>query len=111
MGGRFLSVSKKPFGLFRQFSQSAARTHCAPVTHNSHTCSLRCILRQVHAPAQNDSNFIRCFRSELCETFLTVCKNVHPLWVDVFCSVPKLVGFVFLPVEPVPIGVILFSAQ
>ena len=34
--------------------QSAARTPWPPGAVNSHTCSLQGILRQVHAPAEND---------------------------------------------------------
>ena len=36
-----------------------------------HTCSLRSVFVHVHAAAENDLNFIRCLRSELCEALLT----------------------------------------
>ena len=65
-------MSKKPFGLFRQFLQSAARIICSPMANKFHTCSLSCVFVHVHAAAKNDLDFIRCFRSELCEAFLTV---------------------------------------
>ena len=66
---------KSPPGLSDRNLQSAARTPCAPTAHNSHTCSLRCIFCQVHALTENDSEFIRCSRSELCEAFSTVCQH------------------------------------
>jgi len=67
-----LSVSKKPYGLFRQFLQSAARIICTPLAYKFHTCSLRSILHQVHALTQNVFNSIFCLRRKLCEAFLTV---------------------------------------
>ena len=48
------SLSKNPFGLFRQFLQSAARTPRAPLAYNSHTCSLSGVFVHVHAAAKND---------------------------------------------------------
>ena len=54
----FLEFVEKPEGLFDSFLQSAARTPCAPLAHNSHTCSLRCVFVHVHAAAKNDSDFI-----------------------------------------------------
>ena len=40
-------MSDNPFGLFRQFLQSAARIICSPMANKFHTCSLRCIFCQV----------------------------------------------------------------
>ena len=66
------SVSKIPFGAFRQFLQSAARIISSPMAKKFHTCSLRSVFVHVHAAAENDLNFIRRFRGELCEAFSTV---------------------------------------
>ena len=68
-----LRLSKKSFGLFRQFLQSAARIIGSPLTNQFHTCSLRSVFVHVHAAAENDLYFICRFRGELCEAFLTVC--------------------------------------
>ena len=65
-------MSKIPFGAFRQILQSAARIICSHNANKFHTCSLRCILRQVHALTQNILNAIFCLRRKLCEAFLTV---------------------------------------
>ncbi len=69
---RDLSLSKKPFGLFRQFLQSAARIICPLIAAKFHTCSLISIFRQVHAPAENEFDSICALRRKLCEAFLTV---------------------------------------
>ena len=69
--GRLLRLSKTPSGFSANFLQSAARTPCAPMAHNSHTCSLRSIFRQAHVLTENDSDFIRRCCGELCEAFLT----------------------------------------
>ena len=44
------------------FLQSAARIICLPQADKFHTCSLRSIFRQVHAPAENDFDSICHFR-------------------------------------------------
>ena len=48
------TVEKTLTGFSDKFLQSAARTPCSPMANNSHTCSLRCIFCQVHAPTEND---------------------------------------------------------
>ena len=48
------TVEKPLMGFSDKFLQSAARTPCSPMANNSHTCSLRCIFCQVHAPTEND---------------------------------------------------------
>jgi len=62
-----LDCQKSPLGLFDSFLQSAARTPCAPTAHKAHTCSLRSIFAQVHAPVENGFHFIRRSSGELCE--------------------------------------------
>ena len=49
------SLSKTPAGLFDRVLQAAARIICSPQANKFHTCSLRGIFCQVHAPAENDS--------------------------------------------------------
>ena len=54
--GGGLSLSEKPFRAFpTKGLQSAARTRCTLFAYTSHTCSLKSIFCQVHAPAENDS--------------------------------------------------------
>ncbi len=65
-------MSKKPLGLFRQFLQSAARIIYLLTAAKFHTCSLRSIFCQVHAPAENDFNFVFRFRGKFCEAVSTV---------------------------------------
>ena len=67
-----LSLAKIPCGAFRQFLQSAARIICTPFAYKFHTCSLICILRQVHALTQNVVDSVFCLRRKLCEAFGTV---------------------------------------
>ena len=67
---------KSPLGLFDGFLLSAARTPCAPLAHNSHTCSLISIFRQVHALAETVFHFVFHRRGKFCEAFSTLC--VHP---------------------------------
>ena len=50
---RALSLSKNPFGLFRQFLQSAVRIICLLMADKFHTCSLISIFVHVHAAAKN----------------------------------------------------------
>ena len=52
--GKLQTVEKPLTGFSDKFLQSAARTPCSPMANNSHTCSLRCIFCQVHAPTEND---------------------------------------------------------
>ena len=52
------AVEKPLTGFSDKFLQSAARTPCSPTANNSHTCSLRSIFCQVHAPTENDFDFI-----------------------------------------------------
>ena len=61
-----------PSGFSASFLQSAARIICSPVANKFHTCSLRSIFCQVHAPAENVLDLIFCLRRKLCEAFLTV---------------------------------------
>ena len=65
-------MSESPLGVSDSILQSAARIIGSPMANQFHTCSLSCVFVHVHAAAKNDFYFIRCFRSELCETFLTV---------------------------------------
>ena len=51
--GLFDFVENPLTGLSASFLQSAARIICTPLAHKFHTCSLSCILRQVHALTQN----------------------------------------------------------
>jgi len=67
-----LSLSKIPFGAFRQFLQSAARIICTPLAYKFHTCSLRSVFVHVQAAAKNDLDTVLRIRGELCEAFLTV---------------------------------------
>ena len=53
-----LDCRKSPLGLSDSFLQSAARRICSPKANIFHTCSLRCIFGQVHAPAEDDSDSI-----------------------------------------------------
>ena len=52
--GSHQAVEKPLTGFSDKFLQSAARTPCSPTANNSHTCSLRSIFCQVHAPTEND---------------------------------------------------------
>ena len=52
------AVEKPLTGFSDKFLQSAARTPCSPTANNSHTCGLRSIFCQVHAPTENDFDFI-----------------------------------------------------
>ena len=63
---------KSPSGLSAKFLQSAARTPCAPMAHNSHTCNLRCIFVHVHAAAKNDFNEFAAFAANSARPFSTV---------------------------------------
>ncbi len=49
----FELVEKSLTGFFDSVLQSAARTPCAPLAHNSHTCSLRSVFAHVHAAVEN----------------------------------------------------------
>ena len=74
------NLAENPFGLFRQFLQSAARIICSPQATKFHiflsnchrqwfhsircathrACSLRCFFCQAHVLTENDSDSIRC---------------------------------------------------
>ena len=55
MEGSLSQAVEKPLTVFSdKFLQSAARTPCSPTANNSHTCSLRSIFCQVHAPTENE---------------------------------------------------------
>ena len=68
----FSACRKRPAAFSASFLQSAARTPCAPLAHNSYTRSLRSILCQVHALTQNVLDFIFRLREKFCEAFSTV---------------------------------------
>ena len=55
--GSFLRLAEKAFGLIRQFLQSAARIIYLPQADKFHTCSLRSMFCQVHAPTEHDFDF------------------------------------------------------
>ena len=60
-GGHFgarLRLSKNPFGAFQQIFQAAARIICSPLANKFHTCRLRSFFRQVHAPAENEFEWV-----------------------------------------------------
>ena len=57
-------VEKPHSGFSASFLQSAARTPCAPMAHNSHTNGLRSIFCQVHALAENDLIFFADYRRQ-----------------------------------------------
>jgi len=56
-----LACRKTPSGFSARFLQSAARIICPHSADEFYTCSLRSILCQVHAPTQNDLDFIFAF--------------------------------------------------
>ena len=65
------SLSKNPFGLFRQFfAVCCAHNLFAFFANKFHTCSLRSIFAHVHVTVENDYNFIRRKSGELCEAIL-----------------------------------------
>ena len=65
-GGLISAFQKSPAGLFDRVLQAAARIICSPQANKFHTCSLRGIFCQVHAPAENDPNFFAdCGRQAL----------------------------------------------
>ena len=70
---------KIPSGFSDRFSQSAARTPCAPQAHNSHTCSLSCIFCQIHAPAENDFDFICRIRGKTLRDFFDTLQYAAPM--------------------------------
>ncbi len=59
-------------GFSAKFLQSAARTPCALMAHNSHTNGLRSIFCQVHALAENDLTLFADCRRQTLRGFLTV---------------------------------------
>ena len=94
-----LACRKTPSGFSAKLLQSAARTPCAPLAHNSHTCSPRCILCQVHALTQNDLDFVFRLRGKFCEAFLTVWEWAGQWPAHVFCAYGASVRFVLSPAD------------
>ena len=71
------ACQKSPAGLFDRVLQAAARIICSPQANKFHTCSLRGIFCQVHAPAENDPNFFAaCGRQTLRGFFDTLNSPV-----------------------------------
>ena len=74
---------KTPSGLSDKLLQSAARIICPPLGDKFHTCSLRSVFCQVHAPAENSFEFIchhgwqtlRDFFDTLIFVYLLSCSN------------------------------------
>ena len=62
------TVGKPLMGFSDKLSQSAARTPWW-----AHTCSLRCIFCQVHAPTENELTLFADFRRQTLRGFLTRC--------------------------------------
>ena len=54
-----------------------------PMANKFHTCSLRCILCQVHALTQNVLDSIFCLRRKLCEAFDTVYRTFGSVYRNV----------------------------
>ena len=54
------------------------------------TCSLSCIFCQAHVLTENDSDSIRCWRSELCEAFFDSLRS---------CSYEQLLKY-YLATKP-----------
>ena len=52
-----LNCRKTPAGFSDKLLQSAARIICPLMGDKFHTCSLRCVFCQVHAPAENAIEF------------------------------------------------------
>ena len=68
MGG--LDCRKTPSGFSDKSLQPAARRFCFPVENKTHTCRLRGIFGQVHAPAEDDSDSLCHESGKLCEALL-----------------------------------------
>ena len=65
-----LCLSGNPkWGFPDRLLQSAARTSCAPMAHKTHTCGLRSIFCQVHAPAENDLTLFADYRRQTLRGF------------------------------------------
>ena len=74
-------VEKPQMGFSAKLLQSAARTSCAPMAHKTHTCGLRSIFCQVHAPAENDLTLFADYRRQTLRGFfdrLTECHDGLP---------------------------------
>ncbi len=69
-------VEKPQMGFSAKLLQSAARTSCAPMAHKTHTCGLRSIFCQVHAPAENDLTLFADYRRQTLRGFFDRLK--HP---------------------------------
>ena len=57
-------MSKTPFGAFRQVFAVCRAHNLSPLGDKFHTCSLRSVFCQVHAPAENFFDFICCHRRQ-----------------------------------------------
>ena len=68
-------MSKNPFGLFRQFLQSAARIICSPKANKFHTCSLRSVFAHVHAAVENDFEPFSLLTQRTLRGFFTVWNS------------------------------------
>ena len=69
IGSFFEHVEKPQMGFSAKLLQSAARTSCAPMAHKTHTCGLRSIFCQVHAPAENDLTLFADYRRQTLRGF------------------------------------------
>ena len=67
--GETVQKGQRPF--WTKGLQSAARIICSLKANKFHTCRLRSIFFQVHAPAKNDSIYLPSAGGKLCEAFLT----------------------------------------
>ena len=69
-------------GFSDKLLQSAARTPCAPMAHKAHTCGLRSIFCQVHAPAENDLILFADYRRQTLRGFFNRLKSQGlPPWL------------------------------
>ena len=76
---------KSPLGLSDGNLQSAARRISSPRENKFHTCSLKSILRQVHALTQNVFDFVFRLREKFCDAFLQAQAEKN-LRFAFFCS-------------------------
>ena len=102
--GKLQTVEKPLTGFSDKFLQSAARTPCSPMANNSHTCSLRCIFCQVHAPTENDLTLFADFRRQTLRGFLLLLfVNEHIQRVErvgeAADALDEAAGHCFFPVE------------
>ena len=74
------TVEKPLTGFSDKFLQSAARTPCSPMANNSHTCSLRCIFCQVHAPTENDWRIVKSSATQYHKRPHREISNLNIFW-------------------------------